>query len=520
MTSLTRARRALSLVAAASATVVLLAGCANPLPDLVPGAGEETTAPATDGVPADLLPFYEQSLAWEACEDPQTSVEVECATVTAPRDWADPGAGEIELRIARPADRPANPAGSLLINPGGPGSSGIDLLYSSLEYDGIGEDLLATYDVVGFDPRGVSRSTPVSCLDDAEMDAYLYDIPAGERGSEEWEAALDEKAEAFADACAENSGEVLEFVTTEQAARDMDLLRAVLGDAQLNYLGYSYGTFLGATYAELFPQNVGRLVLDGAIDPSVSGSEVGRTQVIAFEESFRTYLASCLEGASCPFRGSVDQAMDDVAALLASVDRAPLVAADGRELGGDALMTAVVAALYSEQNWPYLTEALAGALQGDATMAMFLADFYNGREEGAYPTNSTEAFTAYNCMDYPTESEDTSAEDERILSEQAPVTWQYMLGADVCAFWPYEPTGERGEIHAAGAAPILVVGTTGDPATPYEWAVSLADQLESGTLLTYEGEGHTAYKAGSDCVDAAVEAYLIDGEVPADGATC
>lgn len=511
----TRIRRA---VAAVAMTVVagLVVSCANPFS--VDVAGGES-GPVLDGVPDELLPFYDQTPGWEECEQPTTSEPVECATVSAPLDWHDPDAGEIELRIARAAERPSDPQGSLLLNPGGPGASGIDQLFSSLEYGGLGASLGENFDLVGFDPRGVARSTPVECLDAQGMDSYLYDIPDGRRGTPTWEKNQEKAAETFADACAENSGDVLEFITTEQAARDMDLLRAVLGDRELTYLGYSYGTFLGATYAELFPDNVGRLVLDGALDPSVPGSEVGTTQVAAFEKALSTYLRSCLDGESCPFRGTVDQALDEISVLLASLDRSPLVSADGRELGGDALMTAVVAALYSEENWPYLTKALAGALDGDPADAMFLADFYNGREGGTYTSNSTEAFHAYNCMDYPTEGDMTDAQ-ERELEKKAPVTWQYMMGADVCEFWPFPPTGERDEIHAEGAAPIVVIGTTGDPATPFAWAEALADQLDSGTLITYEGEGHTAYQAGSDCVDDAVEAYLVDGTVPDDDLTC
>lgn len=515
----TRIRRG----AAALAVVVvaaLAASCANPFAiDSGSGAAAER-APVLDGVPDELLEFYDQPPEWAACDEAMTSVEVECATITAPLDWNDPSAGEIELAISRPADRPAGSQGSLLVNPGGPGASGIDYLHQSLEYDGLGEPLLESFDVVGFDPRGVGRSTPVECLDAADMDAYLYDVPDAERGTPEWEDALTAGAETFADGCAEKSGETLEFITTQQAARDMDLIRAVLGDEKLSYLGFSYGTFLGATYAELFPENTGRLVLDGAIDPSVSGSEVGRTQVIAFEQSLHTYLEACIEGADCPFRGTVDQALDEVSALLARLDSAPLVASDGRELGGDTMMTAVVAALYSEANWPYLTEAFAGALDGDPASAMFLADFYNEREAGGYGSNSTEAFTAYNCMDYPAGTEELTAEDEQILEQEAPVTWQYMMGADPCEFWAYPPSGEREKITAEGAAPILVVGTTGDPATPFAWAESLADQLSSASLVTYEGEGHTAYMAGSDCVDDAVEGYLIDGKMPEEGLVC
>ncbi|WP_221586363.1 alpha/beta hydrolase [Microbacterium sp. G2-8] len=516
-----RIRRVATAAVASLAGLALLAGCANPLAPFVGGAGaDEQKAPITDGVPEELLPYYGQILEWGSCDEPLTSEPVECATVTAPLDWSAPQSGDIELSISRPADRPDDPRGSLLVNPGGPGASGVDMLHSSLEYGGFGEPLLDTFDVVGFDPRGVARSTPVTCLDAQGMDAYLYGVPEGERGSSEWEKSQEDSAQTFAEACESNTGEELEFITTEQAARDMDLLRALLGDTALDYLGYSYGTYLGATYAELFPDKVGRFVLDGALDPSVSGGEVGRVQVIAFEQSLRAYLQTCLDGSSCPFRGSVDQAMDEVASLLAALDRRPLAAPDGRELGGDTMMTAVVAALYSEENWPYLTEAFAGALEGDPTPALFLADFYNGREQGVYTSNSTEAFNAYNCMDYPTESDAQWERDKEILQKEAPVTWKYMMGADVCEFWPYPPSGEREAIAADGAPPIVVIGTTGDPATPFAWAESLADQLSSGVLVAKEGEGHTAYQTGSSCIDDAVEGYLVEGTVPEDGLAC
>ncbi|HWI32024.1 MAG TPA: alpha/beta hydrolase [Microbacterium sp.] len=511
---LRRARRGLAVVAGLVAASIALSGC---IYTLIPGqrSGPIATAtPDTAGVSADLLPYYGQSLEWSACDG------FECATVIAPLDWAEPAAGEIELAIIRQPATDGTAIGSLLINPGGPGASGVSLVRDSIGF-AVGTPLQEAYDVVGFDPRGVGDSTAVTCFDAAEMDAYLYDIPPGTRGSAEWDAALEERHRHFAEACQANSAGILEYVTTDNSARDMDLLRAVLGDAKLNYLGYSYGTFLGATYAELFPDRVGRLVLDGAVDPSISGLDVGTIQAIGFESALRAYMADCLAGSDCPFRGSVDEAMADVGALLASVDRSPLPAADDRLLGADALMTAIVAALYSQDNWPYLTSALEGALQGDPETAFFLADFYNGREGGIYVDNSSEAFRAYNCMDYPA---DTTAEDEAaadaLIAERAPTIAPYGLGPDSCDSWPFPPTGVRGPIAAEGADPILVVGTTNDPATPYEWSVALAGQLASGVLITRVGEGHTGYNKGNACVDTAVERYLIDGEVPAGDIRC
>ncbi|WOF24089.1 alpha/beta hydrolase [Microbacterium betulae] len=516
-------RRLTAVVAGAAAVSVALSGCLYaqiPAEDSGSESAAPTTGaePATDGVPEELLPFYDQQLEWGSCGD-----GFQCTTVTAPLDWENPEAGEIDLAVVRQPALSGQAQGSLLTNPGGPGGSGVSFILDSVDY-AVGQALQESFDVVGWDPRGVGESTAVRCFDAAEMDAFLYDIPEAERGTEEWEAELEARAEGFADACEANSDGILEFITTEQSSRDLDLLRGVLGETELDYLGYSYGTFLGATYAKNFPGRVGRLVLDGAIDPSTSGEDVGVTQAVGFEAALRTYMQACLDGGTgegCPFTGTVDDAMGDLAALLAAVDANPLRSSqDDRLLGADSLMTGVIAALYNEANWPYLTEALAGALEGDSSIAFLLADSYNGREGGEYVDNSTEAFNAYNCMDYPAESEQAIEETEQRIAEEAPTIAPYWTGASVCEYWPYEPTGVREEIAAEGAPPILVIGTTGDPATPYEWAEALADQLASGVLLTYEGEGHTAYNGASTCVDEAVEAFFTDEIVPEDGLVC
>ncbi|UPL09670.1 alpha/beta hydrolase [Microbacterium sufflavum] len=511
---LSRLRRAAALIAGLAVASVALSGC---LYAMIPEqsarpAGEKE--PDTEGVAADLLPYYSQKLDWTEC-----GTGFECTDVTAPLDWENPGSGEIQLAVVRHRAE-GTAVGSLLTNPGGPGASGVDLVLSSLGY-AVGPALVENYDVIGFDPRGVGGSTAVTCYDDAEMDDYLYGIPEAQRGSAEWEQELLDGHRAFAEACDANSDGILPYITTVNAARDMDLIRAVLGDKQLNYLGYSYGTFLGATYAQLYPEKAGRLVLDGAIDPAVPGLEVGATQALGFESALRAYMQNCLDSGNCPFSGSVDEAMADLGALLASADRTPLENGDGRLMGADALMTAIIAALYSQDSWDYLTQALEEALQGDPTTAFVLADFYNGRENGTYIDNSSEAFRAYNCMDYPVE-DDPAAEAAITakIAEGAPTIAPYWTGPDPCEVWPYPPTGTRGEIAAEGAGPIVVVGTTNDPATPYEWSESLANQLEEGVLITRVGEGHTGYNKGNTCVDDAVEGFLLDDVVPEDGLRC
>ena len=508
--------RLLAVIAGLAVASVALTGCLfSIIPDASPRPSSSAT-PDTAGIAADLLPFYGQTVTWSSCGSAD-----ECAKITAPLDWEHPGKGDVKLALIRHRATNGSALGSLLVNPGGPGASGISLVRDSLDF-AVGGTLAKEYDVVGFDPRGVGASTAVTCYDANQMDAYLFAIPQNPRGSAAWKSEVLASGKKFADACQANSGGILPYVTTDFAARDMDLMRAVLGDKKLNYLGYSYGTFLGATYAKLYPTRVGRFVLDGAIDPSVSGLDVSTTQGVGFESALRAYMASCLKQKDCPFSGTVDDGMADLGTLLASVDRTPLRNSDGRRLGADSLVTAIVAALYSQDSWPYLTQALAATLKGNAGPAFQLADFYYNRTDGKYEDNSYEAFNAYNCMDYPddaTRAQKDAANAE--LKAKAPVIAPYWSSdVNICDVWPVKATGVREKIAADGAGPILVIGTTNDPATPYSWAVSLADQLSSGVLITRVGEGHTGFNKGNTCVDDAVNHYFTSGTVPKDGLRC
>lgn len=500
-------RRHALLAGLAAASLLVLTGCT------VPGflrSEPDRSEPTGEKVDAELEPFYSQVLEWERCG------EFQCTTATAPLDWSHPSAGETELALVRQTARGGDRIGSLLVNPGGPGSSGYDFIAESIDF-AVGEPLQERYDVVGFDPRGVGRSTPVTCFDAAGMDDFLFGIPEAERGSDAWIAEVGAAAQEFGAACAEGTGELLANVDTVSAARDLDLLRAVLGDDELHYLGYSYGTFLGATYAELYPERAGRLVLDGAMDPTASIHEVNLAQSVGFEQALRAYLTDCLSGSECPFSGSVDDAEDEVVRLLASVERSPIRGSDGRYLGADSLVTAIIYPLYSADLWTFLSDMFESVMLGSADTALLYADMYHDRNaDGTYSHNSAVAFRAVNCLDYTVDADIESMRASAAeLAEAAPIIGPYFgYGAIGCSAWPIASEAERSAIVAEGAAPILVIGTTGDPATPYEWAVALADQLDSGVLVSYEGEGHTAYNKSNACVDTAVEAFLLEGTVP------
>jgi pimeloyl-ACP methyl ester carboxylesterase len=510
-----RARHVVRALSASLAVALTLAGCS-----LSSGTGSAdpvaSSSPLGEVTTPELQPFYSQVLSWVPCED-----GFQCATASAPMDWSDPASASIELALIR-SEASGDALGSLLVNPGGPGASGYDFVAASLDY-AVSSDLQKSYDIVGFDPRGVGRSSAVSCYDDpAELTDYIFGIPDQAFGSPGYITEIEDGAAQFGQDCLTHTGPLLGFVDTVSAARDLDLLRSVLGDEKLNYLGSSYGTLLGATYADLYPQNTGRLVLDGALDPTTSSFDVTATQAQGFESAFDAYLADCLTG-DCPFDGTVEEAEADTRAILASLAASPLRASDGRMLGSATMFTAIILPLYSAESWPYLTQLFDSVKAGDADFAFQLADnYYSRNPDGTYSDNSTEAFIAVNCLDYPTETttEELAGEAAR-LAELAPTFGPAMsYGGTSCARWPFPATRVRAPIAAAGSAPIVVVGTTNDPATPYVWAQALAAQLENGHLVTYRGEGHTAYNKSNACVDDAVDSFFLEGTVPAVDPQC
>ena len=323
------------------------------------------------------------------------------------------------------------------------------------------------------------------------------------------------------DGCLDRSGDLTAHMSTAEAARDIDVLRAALGDGKLSYFGASYGTFLGATYAELFPERVGRMVLDGALDPSLSALDLNLVQAKGFETALRAYVANCVDGGACFLGDSVDVGTRRIRQLLDQVERQPLPAGDRRLAAGNAVL-GVWAPLYNEDFWPILDEALSAAFGGDGAPLLALSDAYTSRGVGGYLNNSLEALYAVNCLDHDDAIPSSEVEQHMQRFEEASPTFGriFAYGLSSCSNWPVHTGRVPEEITAAGAAPVLVIGTSRDPATPLVWAESLADQLESGVLVRRDGAGHTGYPAGHECVDSTVESYLVSGKVPSGTVDC
>ncbi len=475
-----------------------------------------TSSPTGENVPADLEQFYGQVLDWQPCGG-----SFVCADATAPLDWANPGSGTVKLALIKKPTTSSNKLGTLFVNPGGPGGSAYDFVQQSADY-AAHPSLQAQYDLIGYDPRGTGHSDAVHCLTDAERDAYLYDIIPGTRGSQQWIDAYTATSKDFAQKCAANTGPLLQFIDTASTTHDLDMLRAVVGDSKLNYLGYSYGTFLGAEYANNFPDKVGRMVLDGAEDPTSSGFDVSISQAVGFEQALKNYLSDCVSRSGCWYTGTADAALTEIQRLLAQVDASPIRASDGRELGSTNLLTAIFYPLYNKGNWPRLDDLFTSVEAGQADYAFQLADAYNSRNpDGSYADNLIESFNAISCADYPATTDPAViAQQNAQIVAASPTVGPYWTYGDIpCAQWPYPSTRVPAAVTAAGSDPILVVGTTGDPATPYKWAEALASQLENGHLVTFQGDGHTAYNSSS-CVAATVDAYFLQGTVPSADPKC
>lgn len=515
----TRARRALA--AALAGAVLLATGCTGG-----EGAPEEGNVATSDPALAD---FTDQELAWGECDSGGS--DAECAVYEAPLDYDDPGGERVEIAVKRFAAQGGDRIGSLLVNPGGPGGSGHD--YVEYAASSVGETVRERFDMVGFDPRGVGRSTPLTCLDSEGLDEFLggVDSVEGDGDMSEVSAAelaeLEEDSRGFVEACQANAPELMLHMGTANVARDMDLLRGLLGDEQLTYLGASYGTHIGAQYAEQFPERVRALVLDGAVDPSQEQLDLSVAQATGFETALRAFVEDCLGQPDCPLGGSGDSVEDGVAALsdfLADTAEEPLSnRVDDREVNRARAELGVLAALYTESWWQRVREGLTEAMDdGDGTVLLQLGDDLYSRGDQAAYENSTAALIAVNCSDSPSPRDvDAYVRAAAEAGEESPIFGPTLAwGALPCAYWPEEAVASDVDLDGAGAAPIMVVGTIRDSATPYVWSEALAEQLESGFLVTRDGDGHTGYRMGDQCVDDIVDAYLVDLTVPEDGMAC
>ncbi|KDN74928.1 alpha/beta hydrolase [Streptomyces olindensis] len=475
-----------------------------------------------------------QELDWEACPAPSDAQgggappsplpdggEWQCATMKAPLDWDDPKGDTIDLALIRArAGDTSRRIGSLIFNFGGPGGSGVTSLPSFAEDY---ETLRTRYDLVSFDPRGVGRSAPVICENDQQLDAYFQQDATPDDAAERTEL-LDNTKE-FNEACEQNSKKMLPHVRTTDAARDLDLMRQVLGDGKLHYFGISYGTELGGVYAHLFPKRVGRAVFDAVVDPTQNAEQGSLGQAKGFQRALDNFAQDCVSKAEeCPIGTSVQDVKNRIARLLEDLDSRPIPGVFPRELTQTAATSGIAQALYSQDFWEYLTQGLQQAYAGDGSILLLLSDSMNGREENGEYSNLAAANTAINCADdkprYDTAFVERKLPEFRAASA---LFGDYLAwGMISCTDWAVPGAADHPDVSAPGSAPILVVGNTGDPATPYEGARKMVDALGEGVgvELTYQGQGHGAYDSENKCVRGAVNGYLLDGKVPRAGTVC
>ncbi|MFE7505401.1 alpha/beta hydrolase [Promicromonospora sp. NPDC057488] len=505
--------------AAAAASLALLAACG-------PGAQPPSGSPSSSAS-GDLGQFLDQAPEWGTCVDTATTAadaalfahpDLECATVEVPIDYAEPqgDTGQIAmLRLPATGER----QGSLLVNPGGPGGSGnnfVALLRERWQATAVAEH----YDIVGFDPRGVGATTPrAECFTDKE-----YDEGAGFRIGAVYDITSADQAAAMAQRCVEGTGgtKALTSISTMNTVRDMDVMRAALGDEKLSFLGYSYGSELGELYAKTFPEKVRAVVIDGAIAPDLTATEFRLSQYVAIQASFDDLAATCAEAPDCVLGSDPASASDRFRAILEPLADDPAPTAAGRDVSVHDAYTAIVGALYAEAHWPDVLTALEEYEAGRADALLALRDRYFGRgADGAYGLDF-DSNVATRCMDWPTLTPEETTALARDIADVAPI---FDLDAFTrvhhheCEGWPERAEAEE-PTAAAEIPPTLVVSVTGDPGTPHEGGVAMAREL-GGHLLTVHGKQHGAYLlGGSDCVDDAVESYLLDLETPPDGAEC
>ncbi|MET9322424.1 alpha/beta hydrolase [Streptomyces sp. NPDC003038] len=510
-------RNALRVTAAAALAAALLStsACSDGGDEKKPKAGESVSV---------------KPLKWGECPAPTPlegggqapGKDWQCATLDVPLDYAKPEGETLPLALIRARARNQDARiGSLVFNFGGPGGSGITTLPGAAkEY----EALRARYDLVSFDPRGVGRSAPVRCESDKELDAY-YAQDATPTTPEQ-EKAFIENIKDYQQACRRNSGKLLPHVGTANAARDLDRIRQALGDEKLHYFGISYGTELGGVYAHLFPKSVGRAVFDAVVDPTKNAEQGALGQAKGFQLALGNFAQDCVDrGDACQLQGSTAKEIEaNIIKLQKELAAKPIAGIGPRQLTETAATNGIAQALYSQELWPLLEQGLDEAEGGQGQLLLALSDALNGRDQNGRYSNIGAANTAINCADSKERYtlQETKSELGTFRSA-SPVFGDFLGWAMMsCTDWPVPGAWETPDVSAPGAAPILVIGNTGDPATPYEGARRMVERLGPGVgvELTYKGEGHGAYNSGDPCVQQAVNAYLLDGKVPGGGTVC
>jgi pimeloyl-ACP methyl ester carboxylesterase len=446
----------------------------------------------------------------------------QCAVISVPRDYAHPNGATFQLTLLRihDSDNHAH-TGSLLVNPGGPGGSGIELALNLASQ--LSNDILTHFDVVGFDPRGVGNSSPVKCVSDSVKDRFTAASP--DIRTTAGFALAKSNAAQLAAACQQKYGSALADYNTVATARDMDLIRQAVGDSKLNYLGFSYGTELGAQYLHLFPDKVRVVVLDGAVDPLTSDITAFANQLKGFEGAFDQFAGWCAQHNPCNTLGNPRQLVYQLAASTRKTPMRSSAPGDPRKATSALVLAGVQQALYSQSEWPSLAQALVDAKQGDAGGLVRLADQYNERFGGHY-TNIIDANTAIACNDAkPGPSDAAIRATVTSWVQRFPMFGLFSAGSSFgglfqCQAWQPKRTIPPLPTAPATAHTILVIGNRHDPATPYKGAQDLAKTLGNAELLTWNGEGHTSYLQGSSCIDRYVDKYLVDGTLPPKDTTC
>jgi pimeloyl-ACP methyl ester carboxylesterase len=503
-------------VGAATAVLALAAACSTSshvattsTPTTTGSGGATTTATAT--TTAALARFYGQKLAWRACGD-----GFSCSRLLVPLDYAHPSGATMRVAVIR-TRAIGSRRGSLIVNPGGPGASGVDFVrQAAFAFDALNTHL----DIVGFDPRGVGASRPIRCLSPAGLDRFFHTDP--EPRTAATRARLIAISRQFADACWQRNGGYLAHVGTIDAARDMDVLRAALGDRKLTYYGASYGTYLGAKYAQLFPTRIRAMVLDGAVNPAENtvASDIGQSK--GFETNLDDFLRWCVRHGSCPLGSTVSAAQQGLDRLEAKVRTHP-EPVGARSLGPGEFFIGLASGFYATSEWPGLRAALAAVKRGDGSRLLAFADSLTERRHDGSYSNLMESNMAINCVDResPTSVAGFDAAAQRAETASPHFGLDILYSSLPCAFWHVPPVERAHPVRAPGAAPILVVGTTHDPATPYVDAQALAAQLgAAGRLVTLAGDGHTAYLRGDACIERLLNAYLLSARVPRGSLRC